>query len=713
MPIMTRMRESMPVILFGLLIAFLITIIFEWGMDYLGTRGGQSNIVGEIEGKKITYQEFNEQVKNVADNQKQQTGSEPDENTYKQIRQQVWDQLVTQRLVEKEIEKLGLKVTDQELSDWFRGDNPPDEVKRMFADSSGFRSDIYSQFVANPVQFMQSQVDRGMNLGGLSAAQWVTNFETSVRQRRLSEKLQSVLTASIRVSDGEVRRRFADQNVKYNANFILFDPNVFVKDDEVSVTEADIKDFYQENLDQHKVEATRTLKFVTFLENPSMQDSADALKSIQDDYKAAVSGADFIGLMATRSDKPDSGTWFKHGELTPPTEATVFAAKVGDVVGPITEFDGYHLMKVFGERKGTGEFQRASHILFQVNGPDSNAVKTTAEAVARRAKAGEDFSKLAATYSKDPSNAQKGGDLGWFGKGRMVKEFEDACLKAKVGEVVGPVRTAFGLHIIKMTGRDSRELKVGRIISKIAASPQTLSDIQQRAQDFGAIAKESDFVKEAKAISLEPRETTVQEKGGVIPGLGVNESVTKWAFKNKVGSVSEPFTIQNGWAVFTLVEAKDAGVKPFDEVKESLKPQVIRKMKTDKAKELAAQQKAKLASGDSLAKLVNLDSRLQLQRTGDFVMSAGAAGVGRDLNFFGALESMNPGQISNPVTTPRGVYLVQLVSKGEFDSTAYNSQKETLRSQMLQEKRGRYVGEWLTKLKETAEIEDNRDMFFR
>jgi peptidyl-prolyl cis-trans isomerase D len=713
MPIMTRMRESMPVILFGLLIAFLITIIFEWGMDYLGMRGGHSNTVGEIEGKSVTYQEFNELVKNVAENQKQQTGSEPDENTYKQIRDQVWDQLVTQRLVEKEIARLGLKVTDQELSDWFRGDNPPDEVKRMFADSSGFRSDIYGQFVANPVQFMQSQVERGMNLGGLTAAQWVANFETSVRQRRLSEKLQSILTSSVRVNEGEMRRRFMDQNVKYNANFVLLDPNTFVKDEEVTVTDADIKDFYQENIDQYKVEATRTVKFVTFLENPSSQDSADALKSIQDDYKAAVGGADFISLIATRSDKPDSGTWFKHGELTPPTETAVFSSKVGDLVGPITEFDGYHLMKIFDERKGASEFMRAAHILFQANGPDSNAVKATAADVARRAKAGEDFAKLASTYSKDPSNAQKGGDLGWFGKGRMVKEFEDACMKAKVGEVIGPVRTAFGIHVIKLMGKDSRELKVGRIISKIAASPQTRSDVQQRAQDFSAIAKASEFAKEAGAISLTPREATVQEKGGVIPGLGVNQSATKWAFKNKVGSVSEPYSIQNGWAVFTITDAKDAGVRPFEELKESLKPQVQRKKKTDKAKELASQFKAKLAAGDSLTKLVSVDPRLQLQRTGEFVMSAGAAGVGRDLNFFGALEAMNPGQISNPVVTPRGVYFIQMVSKTTFDSTAFNAQRETLRSQMLQEKRGRYVGEWLAKLKESATIEDNRDTFFR
>ena len=709
MPIMNRMRESMPVILFGLLIAFLITIIFEWGMDYLGMRGGQSNTVGEIEGRKITYQEYSELVKQASENQKSQTGAEPDETQLKQTRQQVWDQLVTQRLVEKEIEKLGLRVSDQEIIDWVRGENPPEDLKRNFIDSTGqFRRDMYDQFLSNPNQFIKNEQDP--NYG----TKWLADFEKGLRQRRLSEKLQSLLTASLRVGEGEVKRRFADQNIKYNAAYAFFDPNVFVKDADVTVSDTDVKEFYEKNLDQYKFEATRKLKFVVFNENPSAQDSADALKSIQDDYKNAMSGTNFLTLVANRSDKPDSGSWFKHGELSPAIEGALFTSKVGSIVGPVSEFDGYHLLKILDERKGTGEFVKASHILIPVpNSADSVQAKVTAAEVAKLAKSGQDFSALAVKYSKDPSNAQKGGDLGWFGKGRMVPQFEAACFKAKVGEVVGPVRTPFGLHIIRVTGRDARELKVARIISKIAASPQTRSDISERAKDFALNAKESEFTKEAKAISVEPREADIQEKGGVIPGLGVNESVTKWAFNNKVGSVSEPFTIQNGSAVFTIVESKDAGVRPFDELKESLKPQVLREKKLEKTKELAGQFKSKLAQGDSVTKINSLDSRAQVQRANDFTLIGGVPGVGRDMNFLGGVEALNIGQISSQVGSQRGVYLIQLITKTSFDSTAYKAQVETLRTQMLQEKRNRYISEWLTKLKESASIEDHRDTFYR
>lgn len=711
MPIMSRMRESMPVILFGLLIAFVVTIIFEWGMDYLGLSGGQQSVVGEVDGKKITYQEFNELVRQAMESQRQRTGVEPDENQQKQLRDQVWEQIITQHIVEQEIAKLGLTVPDQEIIDWVRSENPPEDLKQNFVDSLGqFRRDVYDQFLANPNQFIQDPEKNDPAYG----TKWLANYERNLRQRRLSEKLQSVLTASVRVGEEEMKRRFADQNIKYNALFAFFEPNLFVKDDEVAVSDADLKAYYEDNIESYKFEATRKLKYVTFLENPSEQDSADALKSIQDDYKTVLSGTDFISLSAMRAEKPDSGTWFKHGELGGDLEGAAFSAKVGDVVGPIEQPDGYHLLKVLEERKSPQTFVRASHILIPIPaGPESTNARASASDVARRARAGEDFASLAATYSKDPSNAPKGGDLGWFGKGRMVKEFENACMSARVGEIVGPIRTQFGMHIIKVTGRDARELKIARIVSRISASPQTRNIANERANDFSANAKETDFTKEAASIGIEVKEAEVQEKGGFIPGLGVNEAVTKWAFKHKIGAVSEAYSIPNGWAVFTIAEAKDAGVKPFNDVKDQFRATVLRNKKIEKLKDIAAALKAKLAPGDSLTKLASLDSRLQVQRTGEFTFNASAPGVGRDLNFFGALEALKVGQISPPITSPRGAYLIQLVGKIPFDSTAFAGQRETLRAQMLQEKRGRYIGEWLAKMKEAASVEDNRSIFFR
>ena len=711
MPIMTRMRDSMPVILFGLLVTFLLLIVFEWGMDFTGLRSGRTDSIGSINGKKITYTEFTNVLKNFTDNQKSQTGVDPDDNQLRQARDQVWQTLVTQELIEEEIHRLGLSVSDQELVDWVRGDNPPDDLRRNFVDSTGqFRRDVYEQFLSNPNQFIKDPQGADPAFG----TKWLADYEQNLRKRRMQEKLQSLVLASVRVTDGEMLHKFLDQSQYYDAQYVLFDPNTLLKDEDAQLTDADIRTYYDENLDQYKFESSRKLKYVQFNEAASPQDSSARQNEIEDAAKKARSAVDFLQLVGTYSDRPDSGNFFKHGELMPAIDTAVFAAEVGDVIGPMLENDGYHLIKVLDERKGEKEYIHASHVLLTLEGAkDSNAVKAKAQQVARLARSGKDFASLVKEYSTEPGAAQRNGDLGWFTKGRMVKPFEDAAFNAKKGEIVGPVRTQFGWHIIKIHDRDSRELKVAQIRIAIGPSSQTKNDLFERARDFAYNAKESDFSKEAQATGLEVRESQVQEKGGVVPGIGVNESITRWAFDNKVRSVSDPFTVPNGYVVLTIVEAKEAGVKSFDEMKESIRPLALRKKKLDKVKILAEELRSKLLATDSLSKVSASNPVLKVVQTGPFTAGGSVPTIGRDPGFMGAVAALPVGQISPPVVGIRGAYLVQLVTKTPFDSTAFAAQKDALKNQLLQDKKNRVLTDYLTKLKDDAKIEDHRDNFFR
>jgi len=709
MPIMTRMRDSMPMILFGLLIAFLITIVFDWGMGYFGLRGSdRTDLLGKVNGKKISYQEFSGLIKNFTDAQKSQGGQDPDETQLRQIRDQAWQTLVTQRLVEDEIKRLGITVTDQELVDWVRGDNPPEDLKRNFVDSTGqFRKDLYDQFLDNPGQFFrESETDPEYG------SRWLAQYEKSLRQRRLQEKLQSLVVSTVRVSDGELRQRFAEQNQKFDAQYAFFDAGTLVKDEDVQVTDADIKTYYEENLEQYKVEASRKLKYVLFPEMPSAADSAGRRKDMEDAASKARGGEDFLQVVYTYSEKPDSGAFFRHGELSPQLENAAFQAKVGEIVGPVLDVDGLRLIKVMGQRTSDKEYVHASHILLTLGGEqDSNAVKTLAQTLLKSVREGKDFAALAKQYSKDPGSAQQGGNLGWFPRGRMVPAFDAAAFKAKPGEIVGPVRSQFGLHIIKVHAKDSRELNLASVIMKITASSQTKNDLVDRARDFAYVAKSSDFMKEAQAMGFDAKETQISDKSGVIPGVGMNESVSRWAFSNKVGSISEPFDITNGYAVFTVTEAKDAGVKPLDDIKESLKPQVLRKKKIEKTKQIAADLRSKLAPNDSLTRLAQIDPSVRVQSTGPFTLLGAIPGIGRDPNFMGAASALQPGEISSPVQGMRGSYLIQLLSRSVVDSAAYASQRDVLHSRLVQEKRSRFLSDWLAKLKENADIEDFRDYF--
>jgi peptidylprolyl isomerase/peptidyl-prolyl cis-trans isomerase D len=568
---------------------------------------------------------------------------------------------------------------------------------------------MYDQVLANPNQYIQDPRGEDPNYG----VRRLQEFEKSLRQRRIQEKLQSVVASAVRVTDGEIRQKFADQNQRYDALYALFDPNTMVKEGDVAVTDADLREYYEENADQYKIEASRKLKYVLFLENPTAADSAARETEIRDAASKANSGVDFLQLVYTYSDRPDSGAFFRRGELGPAVENAVFAGKVGAVIGPVADNDGYHLFKMLEERTSASDYVHASHILLPVNGPDSMAVRATAQTVARLAREGKNFADLARQYSKDPSSAERGGDLGWFTKGRMVAPFEAAAFKAKAGEIVGPVRTPFGIHIIKVHGRDNREIKLAHIDMKIAAGSQTKNDIADRAKDFSYNSKESDFTQEVQQTGLEAKETQVLEKGGVVPGIGINESITRWAFGAKVGSVSEPYTITNGYAVFTVVEVKNAGVRPFDEVKESISSLALRKKKLDAAKKLASDARARLSQGDSLTRLSALVPGVTVQSTGSFTLAGSIPGVGRDQAFIGTVAGLQPGQISPAVGGARGAYVIQVLSRTEFDSVAFASQRDVLLARTLQEKRSRFLSDWLAKLKENADIEDHRDIFFR
>jgi hypothetical protein len=235
----------------------------------------------------------------------------------------------------------------------------------------------------------------------------------------------------------------------------------------------------------------------------------------------------------------------------------------------------------------------------------------------------------------------------------------------------------------------------------------------ERARDFAYNARSSDFIREAQSTGLEVKESQVREKGGIVPGIGLNEGITRWAFKNSTGTVSEPFTLPNGYVVFVVAEIKSAGVRPLDEVKESIRPHVLRQAKLRKVEEMAAAVKAKLSPQDSLTRVHELNPSIAVQRTGQFTVAAGAPGIGRDQNFIGAVAGLSVGHVSNPVTGFRGAYLIQVLSKSPFDSTAFAAERDGLRSQLLQEKKNRFLNDWIAKLKENADIEDDRENFFR
>ncbi|MBI1806791.1 MAG: peptidylprolyl isomerase [Ignavibacteria bacterium] len=702
MPLMTQIRERLTTFFSVFAGLFVVYIVLDWGMDITGrrhsSRTAESQEIGKINDQPILARDFSEMVRRAIDNQKTQSGTEPDENQQRAIRDQIWNQLIDQTLYDEEIKRLGITVTDQEIVDWVKGENPPDFLKQQFTDSTGtFNRQVYEQTIMDPKN-----------------KAIMVRVEDALRKQRQREKLQSIIMASVQVDEEDIRQKFIDQHINFEADYILLDPNLLVKDDEVKVTDDDLRKYYNEHSDEYKVEASRKLKYVLFNEVPSKSDTAGVLSDIEDILKRANAGVDFSDLAKTYSENPPNDTtYFKHGQLTSDKENALFAAKIGDIIGPVKEADGYRLMKVLDFRPSSEEAIHASHILINIQNNDSAKALKEAKDVAAAARRGEDFGELAKKHSKDPGSAARGGDLGWFAKGRMVKQFEEAAFKTKPGQITGPVRTQSGYHIIKVIAKDNREVKYSEIHLVIKTSSQTRSDVSQRAQDFAYLAKQGSFEKEAEQSKYTLTETPSFQKNAVIPGIGMNTTANKFAFSNKVGTVSEPISLTNGTAVFMVSEVKEAGIRPFDELRASIETRVKRDKKMEKVKSMATEIRQSLATGDSLNKVVRSHPNLSVQHLPSFTLGGFLPGIGRDPSFIGCVAALKSGEISKPVEGNRGMYVVKLTSESGFDTSAYNNQKETSRAQLLSEKKNRFFSEWSDHLKKSADIVDNRDIFYR
>ena len=704
MALMTDIRNNLAKLFGVLAFFFIIMIVFDWGLDLSGRRGRRGGFTGEtlgsINGKEITYRQFTEMVRRAVENQKQQNNNiDIDEETERQIRSQVWEQLVNEILIDQEIERLGITVTDQEIRDIVQGPNPPEFLVKQFTDSTGtFRRDAYQRAMMDPQ----------------NKEAWL-QVEDLLRQEQKRRKLQSLLFATINVSEGEVKQLFLDRNLTMDAEYLLFDINRMVPDSAIQISDEDIKKQYEEHPEDFQAKASRKLKYVLFPLVASKQDSEivlDELNRLLDQARSGVE--DFAELAKTYSEIPVSEAFFKHGELSKAKESAIFSAKKGQIVGPISDYDGMHLIKIVDEKQGTTEFVKASHILLQaVSGPDSVKVIQKARALLRQARAGADFAELARTNSQDYGSAAQGGELGWSKREAWVKPFADAAFSARKGEIVGPVRTQFGWHIIKVWDKDKRELKIIDLAMKVKPSPQTTDAINQQAQDFAYLAKEEGFEKAAENSKYTVRETPEFTKGGAIPGLGYNDALMNFAFNGKLDAISEPMTIRNGITVCKISGIREEGIRPFEEVKSIARSMAMRAKKLEIVRARAEEVSKLITPSSDFAAVANSIPNCTYSKTGIFKPIDAPTGIGRDPKFIGNVVNLSTGSISKPFEGQRGYYIVKMITKLPVDTSRLAIEHDALRNQLLQEKRNQVLSNWQMALREKAEIEDHRDKFFR
>lgn len=693
MPMMAKMRSLAPAFIITVGALFVLFMVIS-DSNVLEAIGGRSNAIGSVNGQEITYQEFQAALDRQIETQKNQTGQDPDENQIDQIRDQVWDAVVTQTLFNQLMEKYDITVSDDEIKEIILGEDPPPFLKQNFIDSTGnFNRELYEQALFDP-----------RNKEALVQA------EELVRQSRLSQKLQSIILASLTVNEDEVKRRFIDQNTNIEAEYVLFDVNA-VPDNNVKVSDDDLLKYYEDNKNNYKLQPQRKLKFVLFQNVPSAEDSQIVKKTLESVLnKIQNDTAGFKDFVEIYSELPYSKDTLAVNSFTPEVIKSFNRSNTGAVVGPFATQQGYAIFHYLGFTTGKDEFARASHILINQYGSDEQNLEEANKLYSRLAN-GEDFSSLAKEFSKDPGSAQNGGDLGYFNKGMMVKEFEEAVFNGNVGEVQKPVKTSFGYHIIKVTDRSNKKYIVEKIVNQVKQSATTRDRVYNAANDFSYLADKNGFDGEATLMNYKIQESQLfTEQSVAVPGIGPNKRLVNFAFENSVNTVSTPFKLPNGFVVVQVSESFGERFTPFEDIKNSLNPIVVREKKFE-ILEKEINDISKKISGD-LSKVASFKSGVQIQQTGNFTPSGTIPNIGRDYALINEALKLDIGKVSNPIKGARGYYLIKVTKRTPFDENAYSTQASTIKNTVLNEKRSRFLSQWVNELKENADITDNRHLFF-
>jgi peptidyl-prolyl cis-trans isomerase D len=475
------------------------------------------------------------------------------------------------------------------------------------------------------------------------------DFERGQREELLLAKLEQLIKDGVQVTETEVKEAFHRGKEQVSAEYLLLDPAHFMS--QVEVSEADVEAHHQAHQERfRKPEQVR---------------------------------------VAYLSIDPKSLT-----------------AQV-----QVTEEQLAQYFEAHKEEYRREQQVRARHILFRLSpqaGPDEEfKVRAEAEAVLKRARAGEDFATLASEFSGDPASAQRGGDLGFFKRGAMVKAFEDVAFALKPGEVSDLVRTDFGFHLIKLEEvqeagytpfAEVREQLRERLTHEAA---QRLAETQAKEVREALAAEPGAWEENAQRFALRLRETSFMARGQAVEDIENAAIFSQVAFALQVGEISQPTLIGSQYVIMKPLERKEVYDPPLAEVRDAVRESLMQERSTELARQRADQLLTEVRAGTSLEALA-LTLHTPVEETGFFSRGSAIPKLGRPQELITEAFRMGVGE-ARMFTLQGKPAVVALKERTTFDAEAYAKEKAEVSQRVLRQKRERLFSQWLSDLRQQAE----------
>ncbi|MGD8321811.1 MAG: peptidylprolyl isomerase [Gemmatimonadota bacterium] len=344
---------------------------------------------------------------------------------------------------------------------------------------------------------------------------------------------------------------------------------------------------------------------------------------------------------------------------------------------------------------------------------DTAASLQHAEDVLQEIRDGADFAEVAKRESTDQGSAQQGGDLGTFAKGQMTPPFDSAVWNARIGQVVGPVKTGYGYHVLEVTKRWADSAQARHILIPIARTDSSEIQLLTLADSLEDMAASQSLEAAAQAIGLTTTTTDITADFPFLTGAGQIGEGADWAFEEaQPGDVSPVFENSQAFYDLELVGKVPAGTLPLAQAATAIESTLRFDKKMEKAKEDGEKLVQRVRDGEALAN-VAADMGLEIRTAGPFTRNDFVPGIGRQNAAIGAAFALQPGQVSDVVTTPTNAFVIQTLQRTPADSTAWLEQKDQQRQNADNLEQQQRLQEWIEALRNAADIVDRRSEVFQ
>ena len=462
-------------------------------------------------------------------------------------------------------------------------------------------------------------------------------FEEEVRRELLVRRLQSAVTDWVGVTDEELETEYRRRNERVRVNVVVFRGDDFR--DEVEVTDADIELLFNEESLTYQVPERRQLRFLLIDESIIADSITPTNAEIQEYYDRNISQFSTPGQI------------------------------------------------------------RASHILLRTENRDEAEVKARSTELVAEARGGADFSELAREHSEDEESAAQGGDLGLFGRGRMVPEFDAVAFELDVGAISDPVRSSFGFHLIQVTEKQeetTQPLIVARdVIERTLKQEQTIARSSALSNAIASeVSTPADLDSAAAARGLEVQESGFVAPGEPILGLGMAPQVSARAFQLPENEVDGPVRSPLGPTWITVVGRQDPYVPPLDNVREQVREDVLRRKALTLAQQRADEAADLLKGADNFEATAGeagwtVSASEPVSRGGTFPE------IGANVSVEALAFSLPVGGISDVIEAGNVAAIIQVVERQDVVPAEFEAAREDLQTEILNQRRQQFYKSFL------------------